>query len=171
MDLRLRQYKPCDAEIIASWVKDEETLRKWSSDRFGNFPITGEDINYKYLQCNGDCPESDNFYPIIAVDDNGVVGHLIVRYTDFAKRIIRFGFVIVDDSKRGTGCGKEMLSLAIQYAFKIMKVKKITIGVFEKNLPAYHCYKKVGFHETGETEICEVMGEKWKMIEMEQETF
>ena len=29
MGLRLRQYKPCDAENIVSWIKDEETLRKW----------------------------------------------------------------------------------------------------------------------------------------------
>ena len=29
MGLRIRQYKPCDAEQIVSWIKDEEALRKW----------------------------------------------------------------------------------------------------------------------------------------------
>lgn len=52
MGLRIRQYKPCDAEHIVSWIKDEEALRKWSSDRFGEFPITSEDINNKYLDNN-----------------------------------------------------------------------------------------------------------------------
>lgn len=34
MKLRLRQYKSCDADSIVSWIKDEDTLRKWCSDRF-----------------------------------------------------------------------------------------------------------------------------------------
>ena len=50
MNLRLRQYKPCDAESIVSWIKDEQTLRKWSSDRFGAYPINSEDINDKYIK-------------------------------------------------------------------------------------------------------------------------
>lgn len=36
MKLRIRQYKPCDADGIVSWIKDEEALRKWSSDIFFN---------------------------------------------------------------------------------------------------------------------------------------
>ena len=34
MKLRLRQYKSCDADSIVSWIKDEDTLRKWRSDGF-----------------------------------------------------------------------------------------------------------------------------------------
>ena len=85
MKLKLRQYKPCDADSIISWIKDENALRKWSSDRFGDFPITSEDINNKYIGNNGDCIEADNFYPLTAFDESGVVGHLILRYTDEKK--------------------------------------------------------------------------------------
>lgn len=52
-----------------------------------------------------------------AFDETGVVGHLIMRFTDAEKTILRFGFVIVDDMKRGQGLGKEMLLLALKYAF------------------------------------------------------
>ena len=45
--LKLRPYKPSDAEAIVSWIKDERALRKWSSDRYGAYPIAAEDINYK----------------------------------------------------------------------------------------------------------------------------
>ena len=55
MELGLRQYKSCDADSIVNWIKDEDALRKWSSDRFGDFPITSGDINKKYIQNNGDC--------------------------------------------------------------------------------------------------------------------
>lgn len=167
MGLRLRQYKPHDAETIVSWIKDEEALRKWSSDRFGDFPITSEDINQKYLENNGDCVEADNFYPLTAFDDSGVVGHLILRYTDAEKKVIRFGFVIVDDAQRGKGYGKQMLQLAVKYAFEIYGAEKITLGVFDNNESAYHCYKAVGFVENGEEQFCELFGKQWRIIEME----
>ena len=168
MELRLRPYKPTDAEKIVSWIKDEEALRKWSSDRFGNFPITSDDINNKYLKSNGDCVEQDNFYPFTAFDDSGVVGHLILRYTDTEKKVIRFGFVIVDDAQRGKGYGKKMLVLATKFAFDIFGAEKITLGVFDNNESAYYCYKAVGFVENGEEMFCEMFGKKWRIVEMEK---
>ena len=168
-NLKLRPYKPSDAETIVSWIKDERALRKWSSDRYGAYPITAEDMNYKYIDCNGDCEEPDNFYPLTLVDESGPVGHLILRYTDKAKSTIRFGFVIVDDSRRGKGYGKKMLQMAIRYAFDMLKAEKITLGVFENNPSAYFCYKAAGFREIPmEKEfIFEILGEQWKCIELE----
>ena len=169
--LRLRQYKTCDAETIVSWIKDETSLRKWSSDRYESFPITEADMNKKYMDCNGDCSDMDNFYPMTAFDESGVVGHLIMRFTDEEKKILRFGFVIVDDSKRGKGYGKEMLQLSLKYAFEILRVEKVTIGVFENNPSAYFCYKSVGFKDvqSDESEYYSIMGEKWKCLELETE--
>ena len=134
---------------------------------FGEYPITSKDINNKYLENNGDCMESDNFYPLTAFDESGVVGHLILRYTDKEKKIIRFGFVIVDDSKRGKGYGKKMLTLATKYAFEIFGAEKITLGVFDKNESAYRCYKAAGFNENGEEQFYELFGKQWRIIEME----
>lgn len=169
--LRLRTYKPIDANTILTWCKDERSFRKWTSDRYDSFPITADDMNRKYVDFNGDCAEPDNFYPMTAFDESGVVGHFIMRFTDEKKSVLRLGFVIVDDSKRGKGYGKGMILLALKYAFEIMKADKVTIGVFENNTPAYHCYQSAGFKEVIlEDEIwCEVCSEKWKLLELEIE--
>lgn len=147
MQIRLRPYKPCDGARILSWIRDEDTFRKWSADRYPHYPITAADMNHKYLDCNGDCPEGDNFFPMTAWDDSGIVGHLILRFTDDRKTSLRFGFVIVDDAKRGMGYGKKMLQLALKYAFEILKVQRVTLGVLENNPGAYHCYKAAGFRD------------------------
>lgn len=167
--LRLRPYKNCDAKTIVTWCKDEVSFRKWSSDRWESFPITEADMNRKYIEYNGDCMEADNFYPMTAFDDSGVVGHLIMRFTDEKKEVLRFGFVIVDDAKRGMGYGKEMLELALKYSFEILKVEKVTLGVFDNNMPAYYCYKAVGFKEIEmeEEEKCNVCDETWNVLELE----
>ena len=165
--LRLRPYKTSDAKTIISWCKDEVAFRKWTSDCYESFPITEADMNGKYVDNNGDCAEPDNFYPMTAFDESGIVGHLIMRYTDEEKKVLRLGFVIVDDSKRGKGYGKEMISLAIRFAFEIFKAEKVTLGAFENNPPAYYCYKAAGFRDVENGEIiCELFGEKWKILEL-----
>lgn len=167
--MKLRPYKPQDAATIISWIKDERALRLWSSDRYGAYPVTAEDMNYKYMECNGDCEEPDNFYPLTAVCEEGIVGHLILRYTDATQKVLRIGFVIVDDSKRGCGYGKRMIQMAIRYAFDMLQAEKVTLGVFENNPSAYYCYKAAGFEEIEMEEkiICEILGEQWNCIELE----
>ena len=161
--LRLRPYKSCDAEIINSWVQDEGVFMKWGGDRFGEFPISARIIDEKYRLNNGDCAEPDNFYPWIVLDeDNKVVGHFIMRYLEGDNKLLRFGWVLVDDSIRGKGYGTRMLRLGLKYAFEILGADKVTIGVFENNELAHHCYLKVGFKDK-ET----IQTDSWNIIEME----
>ncbi len=164
--LRLRSYKPCDAEKIVTWLKDEDIFYKWSAGRFGDYPLTAEKLNNKYIDNNGDCTEKDNFYPFVLEDETGVVGSLIMRYINPEKTVIRFGFIIVDSEIRGKGYGKKMLELALKYAFEIYGTEKVTLGVFENNSPAHFCYKSAGFTDTGK-ETYTINGEKWNCIEME----
>lgn len=167
--IRLRPYKHCDAKSIVSWCKDEKTFLLWGGDHFGTFPISEDIMNQKYFDNNGDCTEKDNFYPVTAFDDDGIVGHFIMRYLHGDNRILRFGWVIVDDAKRGRKYGKKMLRLGLKYAFEIMRVDKVTIGVFENNNSAYQCYLSVGFHKSKDIadSFKDIQGEQWKIIELE----
>lgn len=162
--LRLRPYKACDATAIVSWIGDETAFRKWCADRYDRYPITAEDINRHYASL----ADSDSFYQMTAFDETGVVGHMIMRFTDEKKSVLRFGFIIVDSKKRGMGYGKQMLQLAIQYAFDILKAARITLGVFENNAPAYHCYKAAGFRDVAleEPEYYHVLNQDWKCLEL-----
>ena len=146
--IRLRPYKECDAEVIAGWIRDEDVFLKWGGLLFGDFPISAKIIDDKYRLQNGGCEEPDNFYPWIALDeDDRIVGHFIMRYLNGDKRVVRFGWVIVDDSIRGKGYGTEMLRTGLKYAFDVLGSKIISIGVYENNEIAHNCYKKLGFED------------------------
>lgn len=99
--LRLRPYKKCDAKRIVSWIKDEISFRKWCANRYNKYPINENDINSYYSTME----DLDTFFPMTAFDETGIVGHLIMRFIDENKKILRFGFIIVDDKKRGQGYG------------------------------------------------------------------
>ncbi len=163
--LSLRQYKACDAEIIEKWLRDEDVFNKWGGHLFGEYPINAKIIDDKYRLHNGDCKEADNFYPWVVFDETGkVVGHFIMRYLNGDRRLLRFGWVIVDDTVRGKGYGSQMLTLGLKYAFEILGVDKVTLGVYENNDQAHRCYQKVGFRDR---EL--KPAEPWKVIEMEIE--
>lgn len=163
--MRLRTYKKCDAELITKWIGNEFLFRQWCADRYESYPITADDMNKHY----DGFAYSDSFYPMTAFDENGIVGHLIMRFTDDEKAVLRFGFVIVDDTRRGKGVGKEMLKLALKYAFEILKADKVTLGVFVNNESAYYCYKAVGFKdaEIDEKEYYHILNEDRECKELE----
>lgn len=169
--LGLRPYKPCDAKTVLSWCRDELDFRRWTSDRYDHYPVTAEDMNRKYYDLNGDCAEEDNFYPMTAFDENGPVGHLIMRFTDAEKTTLRLGFVIVDSTRRGKGYGREMIGLALRFAFEMMRADKVTIGVFDTNPGAYRCYKAAGFRDVKveHPDSFAWNGEVWNVLELEMD--
>ena len=105
---------------------------------------------------------------MIAFDEGGLVGHFIMRYIHGDNRVLRFGWVIVDNTKRGQRIGQKMLSLGLKYAFEILGVSEVTIGVFENNVPACRCYTSIGFHESDKipAHLEEVDGEQWNTLEL-----
>lgn len=161
--LHLRPYRPADAEAIVRWVTDERTFYRWSAGRHGAFPPTAQRLKDDYAAAQ----ESDRFYVWTAYDEQGAAGHLITRFT--GEDTLRLGFVLVDDQRRGLGYGKELVRLALCYAFEVLLVARVTIGVFDDNLPAIHCYRSVGFRDSVPpvTEQFEAMGEVWTCFDLE----
>ena len=157
--MTLRPFSINDASTILSWCKDKHAFRLWSADRYKDFPAQPDEMMEQY--------EGNNMYPLTAVMGKTIVGHILLRFPSEDKSVIRFGFVIVDDSKRGKGYGKQLLCLAIDYAQRELGAQKITLGVFCDNLSAVECYKSVGFRITG-TDAYPIDGEAWKEYEMER---
>lgn len=168
--LRLRPYNLHDAEYIAKWIVDEKQYYQWSADRMNDYPLTAEKLNAYYEECG----KSDNFWTMTAIDEEGIPrGQLIMRFLDEAKNDLRFGFIIVDSAVRGKGYGKEMLQLAIRYAFDILRVERVSLGVFANNPGAAYCYASVGLKEKAEKSRYQVKvmlstGEEvWECVDLE----
>ena len=161
--LRLRPYMPKDAGTVTSWVKDEFSLKQWTADRFDHFPVTADDLNRYYAD-----PGNGPVFPMTAFDGDGVAGHMFMRFLDPEGTGLRFGFVIIDPARRGRGYGREMLGLALKMAFEVMKVRRVTLGVFENNPAAYRCYKAAGFRDVlpDEPVYYHVLGEDWLCLEL-----
>lgn len=166
MSLTLRSYLPSDAAVITSWLKSEYIMRQWCADRYEHYPVTPEDMNrYSERYIDGQRSRA-----LTMVDSIDIVGYITLRIPADDPEEQRLGFVIVDDSRRGCGLGKALVSMAIKYAYEELGATKVSLGVFENNPSAIHCYEAAGFHRIPllETESYKCLDETWNCIEMEQ---
>lgn len=156
--IRIRPYKDSDADEILSWNPGETEFYNWTAGVLGDYPMTYE----KFQGASG-------LMRFTAIDEKEVVGFFTARNPKDTLDELRFGFVIVKPSKRGTGCGKAMLELGIRYAFDIYQAKKVSLGVFADNPSAYHCYLAAGFREVPqeEPEVYTICGKERPCLEME----
>lgn len=161
--IRLRPYKLSDNEYLLKWMGDEHAFIQWCANKF-TFPLTKEQILSYYHSYEN----NEKAWIMTALDNEGIpVGHLLMRMADYQKESIHFGFIIVDPLIRGKGSGKEMVSLAVKYAFDILKVNRITLGVFDNNPAAHNCYKAVGFVDDKYHENIFSFGDyKWGIYDM-----
>lgn len=141
--MRIRPYiESKDYEYIEKWIDDERVHALWCANLIP-YPVTKENL-HKFLEKSA-ADWTDSAY--VATEDNGkAIGFFCYSInvddnTGFLK------FVIVDRQKRRTGYGREMLQLALRYAFDITGVDLVQLNVFEENIAARHCYKEVGFIE------------------------
>jgi len=158
-NMTLRPFSINDAPTILSWTKNKTEFRKWSADRYRNYPATPEDMAQQY--------DADNIHPLTAEDEKGnIIGHIMIRIPDLSQpQKIRLGFIIVDDTLRGKGYGKQLILETIEYAKQNLLATHISLGVFLNNPSALHCYESAGFKTIGK-ESYPIDGEIWEGVEM-----
>ena len=142
--IHLRPYKPSDAWKLVEWWEhtEEEVFMEWSAGKF-SYPLTIEQLD-GYFEVWG--LQNEDGWMMTALDRQGEpAGHLLMRLADYAANTIRFGFVVIKPGLRGKGIGREMLSQALAFAFDILGMERVTLGVFSENERARHCYESLGF--------------------------
>ena len=83
----------------------------------------------------------------VATENNGQAVGFFCYSVNTTDNIGFLKFVVVDKTKHGKGYGKEMLNLALQYAFQITGTNSVQLNIFNENALAKQCYEKAGFIE------------------------
>jgi RimJ/RimL family protein N-acetyltransferase len=161
--LRIRPYLDCkDFEAIKNWITDERTHAFWCAGHT-DFPLEKEDFSTllkEIAEMFGDAP-------YVATTDEGEVVGFFCYGLNCEKNEGMLKFVMVDGSKRGQGIGKEMIKLAVKYAFEITKADTVQLNVFPENERAKKCYESIGFVERNTTLDCfKFKDESWSRCNM-----
>lgn len=160
----LRPYRPEDAEVITSWIRDEATMHRLAANLYDSFPVTAEEMNRKYDAYK----TTHSSIGFVMVDEQGkLAGHFVWLFRPDDPDTARLCFVIVDDSRRGQGLGGELVRLALRHAREELGAGRVTLCVFANNPAAHRCYLGAGFRDLEPVRQVTIMGESWACIDME----
>lgn len=151
----LEEIDHVNLEQLRQWRNDPE-LRKYFRE-YKDITKDRQEIWYKekgnntnpshvYFQIMG-LPEPKPTYPenqMIA--SRYLIGCTGLHYIDFRARSAEFGIFLGAD--RGTGRGKEALSMLCRYGFEELNLHRIWAEVYEGN-ESIHLYHKLGFKDEG----------------------
>lgn len=166
--IRLRPFKPHELDSLLSWMGDERAFAMWSAGQF-TYPMTKDQLQTYWETYLKD----EHAWIFAALNEKGeLAGHLLMRLADYEQQSVHLGFIILNPNMRGKGHGKEMIQAAIQYAFAVLKVSRVTLGVFENNPSAHRCYLNAGLKDDNyKADAFQFFGETWGLYEMSVNQF
>lgn len=141
--MRLRPYiEAKDFEYLSEWTKEERVHALWSAGHF-SYPLSRENLR------NGldKIARKDAACPYTVTDSDGHPVGFFVYSTDCTDNSGFLRHIVLDGSIRGKGYGRQLIQLALQFAFQCACVSSVSLNVFTVNLAARKCYAKAGFVE------------------------
>ncbi len=155
--MRLRPYRQTDAENIAKWIANERSHALWCANLLP-YRFNQEEFQQKLAEDEIKLNQ-DSF---VATDDEGrPLGHFAISI-NHNKNSGYMKFIIVDSAKRGNGYGREMMKMAVHYAFTSLNLETVRLAVFDVNEAAVRAYRAAGFSEVEFLpDAFEFQKEKW----------
>ena len=141
--MRLRPYIDCkDFDEIKNWIREERAHAMWCANLI-SYPIERDNFT-KVMQ---EAAEKFGDSPFVATSDDGQLLGFFCYSANLETNEGMLKFVMINPEYRGKGYGREMLKLAVKYAFDITGVKTVQLNVYPENTRAKKCYEAVGFTE------------------------
>lgn len=119
---------------IMRWVPDKRSVKTWGGPEF-RFPYTRE----TFLE---DCHWGE-IASLALHDADGQLaafGQVYVRHGR-----INLARLIAHPERRGQGIGKRLVERLMCHGAALFPLDEFSLYVYRDNLPAYHCYKSLGF--------------------------
>lgn len=89
------------------------------------------------------------FWAITIKDGGKHIGNIKIDPVNTLHGLAEYGIMMGDRDEWGKGYAKEASKLVIDYCFKELNLRKITLGVIEDNISAVKMYYKIGFELEG----------------------
>lgn len=126
------------------WLNDADVTR-YMQMRFSPPNMIDLKKYYESVKCRNEA----RMFAIVKKDGDEHIGNIKLDHIDPYHKFADLGIIIGEKKYWGKGYGQEACKLLLKYAFGILKLNKIILGVYSINIPAIKAYEKVGFKNEG----------------------
>ncbi|MGO4731083.1 GNAT family N-acetyltransferase [Paenibacillus sp. 2KB_22] len=157
--IKLERFGHIDFKQLIDWIDSPKFMLQWGGRTF-SYPLTEQQLE-NYIS------NDTLIYRVVLEENEEVIGHINLTI-DRINNSGRLGKVLVGERNlKGHGIGQLMVQKVLNIAFEQLKLHRVSLGVFDFNLPAIACYEKAGFVKEGLLrEARKVDNEFWNLWEM-----
>lgn len=156
--IKLQPFKINDSFELISKIKDKRALLQFAGPAY-HFPLTEE-------QLENDLDNENRFmFRVYDETQQNVIGHAQIFLKEDTFLLGRI--LIWDENNRGKGYGKKTVQELLKYGFRNFHRETAELNVYDWNIGAIECYKKVGFEiNPGVMSEVSIDDELWLSINM-----
>lgn len=135
-------------------LEDAEKWAEWENDLEVALPLGDEAVTVISLEKERDHLAEDlraqrPVFTIVDLESDRPIGRCMLFNLDTVNRRAMLGILIGEKTSQNRGCGQEAMRLLLDYAFQLLNLHSVWLGVFAFNERAIAVYRKLGFREIG----------------------
>lgn len=153
--------------------EDAEAHARWENDLavaipLGDEAFTPTSLERMHEQIDGALRNQAHVFSIVDLETDRTIGRCLLFNLDAVNRSAMLGIMIGEREYQNRGYGQEALRLLLDYAFNLLNLHSIMLGVFAYNHRAIAAYRKVGFREVGRRRQARIIaGQKYDVLFMD----
>lgn len=140
----LSPCQPSDAQKWAEWFNDLEVTLPLGDEAYTPYGLEKLEQEVREI-----IAQREHIFTIVDQETDQPVGRCLLFAIDRTNRSAMLGIVIGEKSYWNRGYGQESLRLLLDYAFNLLNLNSVMLGVFAFNTRGVRCYEKLGFKEIG----------------------
>jgi RimJ/RimL family protein N-acetyltransferase len=100
----------------------------------------------------------DHVFTIVEAGSERAIGRCLLFGLNKTDRTAEIGIFIGEKDCWGKGYGAEAMTLLLDYAFNLLNLNSVMLGVFSFNERAISLYRRLGFREIGRRREARIIG-------------
>jgi RimJ/RimL family protein N-acetyltransferase len=154
--IQLEKFSRAHYNDLIAWIQTAEDLMQFAGPSY-IFPLTKEQLDHSLMD--------ENRYAFSVILSGKVIGYCEL-YTK--EQSIHLGRILIGNKNlRGKGIGTQIVNELLHFGFNNFDKPIAELNVFDWNISAIACYKKVGFQLNNEKKIeRRINNEVWLALNM-----
>lgn len=142
--LTLVPFTTAHFPLLSAWFESQRDVVQWGGPALTH-PLT--DDQFEAMLEEGVASPPARLCWMVA-DDAGFIGHAQLVF-DWQSGSARLSRVAIAPDARGRGLAAPMLRLVIDQAFAFAGIERVSLFVYDFNVPAIRTYERLGFRMEG----------------------